>query len=294
MISDHRDQYVTAAADSAAVRSAVCRDAEEQPAEQTAGRRAESYRTQPAFQRGAHMRATTRFLCWPLAIVLAIAPALAADVTLVINRHGGFLVDTATNPPTVTPIPADRLVIDSEVGVPNPPPKDPDDPNPQPPTDQITQKIVDASKLHLKSEKEARSLMATIDLLRDLVEKGSLKAEQVDAALKVSLPVIAAQLNAGTRINDWYVAVKDATGDKLNADTMKKVTSALAFAWKIDAARAQLQMKAAAAKLASGQTVGDAAEAVTGTAEEAFDIGTILMIIQAILELLKSIGIIGG
>lgn len=240
------------------------------------------------------MRATTRFLCWPLAIVLAIAPALAADVTLVINRHGGFLVDTATNPPTVTPIPADRLVIDSEVGVPNPPPKDPDDPNPQPPTDQITQKIVDASKLHLKSEKEARSLMATIDLLRDLVEKGSLKAEQVDAALKVSLPVIAAQLNAGTRINDWYVAVKDATGDKLNADTMKKVTSALAFAWKIDAARAQLQMKAAAAKLASGQTVGDAAEAVTGTAEEAFDIGTILMIIQAILELLKSIGIIGG
>lgn len=240
------------------------------------------------------MKHFNHWLCWPLAIVLLIAPALAADVTLVINKHGGFLVDTATNPPTVTPVPADRLVIDSEVGVPNPPPKDPDDPNPKPPTDELTQKLVDASKLHLKSEKEARSLMATIDLLRDLVEKGSLKAEQIDAALKVSLPVIAAQLNSGSRINDWYAAVKEATGGTLNADVMKKATTALAFAWKIDAARAQLQIKAAASKIASGETVGDAAEAVTGTAEEAFDIGMILMIIQAILELLKSIGIIGG
>jgi len=229
-----------------------------------------------------------------LGILLNAPMHAAGDVTLVINRHGGFLVDTATNPPTVTPVPADRLVIDSEVGVPNPPPKDPDDPNPKPPTDAVTQKIVDASKLHLKSEKEARSLMATIDLLRDLMEKGSLKAEQVDAALKVSLPVIAAQLNAGSRINDWYAAVKEAVGGALNTAAMKKVTSALAFAWKIDAARAQLQIKAAISKIAGGETVGDAAEAVTGTAEEAFDIGTILMIIQAILELLKSIGIIGG
>ncbi len=233
-------------------------------------------------------------LCCILTIGILVPQTVSADVMLVINTSGAFRVDTSANPPTVTPIPADRIVIDSSVGVPGPPPKDPDDPNPQPPSDALTQKIVDASKLHLKSEKEARSLIATLKLLDDLAEKGRLKDEQINSAISASLPVIAAQLGSGSRLKDWYAAVKDAAGGTVSRELLTKSIAGLSFAWKVDAARMELQMKAAGEKVADGATVSNAAEAVTENTAEALDLATILMIIQAIIELLTQIGIIGG
>lgn len=234
-------------------------------------------------------------LCGILCALMAFTPVSGmADVMLVINTSGAFRVDTSANPPTVTPIPADRIVIDSAVGVPGPTPKDPDDPNPQPPTDDLTQKIVDASKLHLKSEKEARALIATFKLLSDLAKKGSLKQEQINAAVTASLPVISSQLSSGTRLKDWYAAVTAAAGGMVTGEVLDKSVNALAFAWKVDAARMALQLKSAGDRIADGASIGSAAESVTGDTAEALDIGTILMIIQAIMELLKAIGIIGG
>jgi hypothetical protein len=234
----------------------------------------------------------SKLLCCLLSVMTALPSEVKADVELVINKHGAFKIDTSSNPPTVTPIPIDRIVIDTNAkdpGSPNPP----DDPNPQPPTDTLTQKIADLSKIHLKSEKEAKAVMATLGTLRDLVDKGAVTEAQLDAAIQASIPVVATQLNAGTRLTEFYKAVKSAAGI-VNKDTISKTISAIAFSWKIDSSTLTLKLRAAGERLDEGGTVGAAAEAVTGTQAEALDIATILVIIQAIIELLKTLGIIGG
>ena len=233
-----------------------------------------------------------------LTLTMAIPSNLLADLILIVNPHGAWILDQGANPPTFTRVNVDRISIDSSVGGPNPKPNPGPNPgpnptpNPQPPLDAVTQQIATASKTHLKTAQEARTLIASIDMLRDLVSKGALKDAQLDSAISASLPVVSAQFNAGDRLKDWYAAVKVSLGGTITSAGLGKVSAGLASAWNINAAKLKQQIGSAQAAVAAGESVAAASAAASDVQEEVFDIGMILIILQAIITLLKTLGII--
>ena len=226
-----------------------------------------------------------------IVLLLHCLPA-DADILVIVNRHGVFRVDTETNPPTVTPIPADRLVIDSAIGIPNGDGGGGDMP-PNPPADELTKKIVELSKRHLKSAQEARALIAMIDTIDDLVEKGAMSESDMGKAIAASLPVVSSRLGANGRLDKWLDAVKDENGRKIDRDLADKAITGLAVAWKISVDGLLRMLADGQAAQEDGSDATMAAEMVAGSEQEALDIATILMLIKAIIELLKTIGIIG-
>jgi hypothetical protein len=227
-----------------------------------------------------------------LALTMVLPAHLMADLILIVNPHGAWILDQGANPPTFTQVVVDRISIDSSVGSPNPTPNPRPNPGPTPPLDAVTQQIAAASKTHLKTAQEARALIASIDMMRGLVTKGALKDEQLDPAISASLPVIAAQFNAGNRLRDWYAAVKAALGGTITSAGLIKASAGLASAWSIDAAKLNQQLGAAQAAVAGGAPVAQAAAAASDEQAEVFDIGMIMIILQAIMTLLTTLGII--
>lgn len=231
-------------------------------------------------------------ICYWLLSAMLFSSPVSADLILIVNPHGAWILDQGSNPPTFIQVVVDRISIDSSVGSPNPNPGPTPGPTPVPPADAVTQQIAVASKAHLKSAQEARALIASIDMLRGLVTKGALKEAQLDAAIAASLPVIAAQMNAGNRLKDWYGAVKAALGGTITSAGMVKASAGLAAAWGIDAAKLSQQIGTAQAVAAAGNPIAAAAAAASDEPAEVFDIGMIMIILQAIITLLTTLGII--
>jgi hypothetical protein len=197
------------------------------------------------------------------------AQSIAADRTVFLITPSGVYQSTVSNgvPGSWTSIDADVIVQGfTPGGNNNPSPPTP----PVPPAEDATVLQVHAiSAATLKDKSEATAVAAIID---SLVGMG-LKGDQFVQAFDMSIPIADSSLNASGRLNTWLKQAFAVTKDP------DKLKAGLLSAFKVSQSTITAIKNAAV----------DPSQPAT---EEALDFAMIITIIQAILTLLRQIGVI--
>ena len=204
------------------------------------------------------------------ALMLAVvcsSVALADRSLLLVTPNGVWKSEvTASGPgPWIAQNDVDVIVQGFGPGGGDTPPV-PDPPN----VDTTTSKVAEISKTTLKDKAEATACAA---LVSSLVKTG-LPAEKLKEAMELAAPILDAQLKSGDRITRWAKEVTAITTDA------KKMTDGLRIAWNVELST--VDRVAAAAMRGRDEAI----EA------EALDWAVLIQVIQMIIELLKSLGVI--
>lgn len=222
-----------------------------------------------------------RWLMGLLIVLSGVVPA-AGDTILIVNKHGAWSIDTATDPPRLTRLTFDRILIDGQ--------SDDGDDNDTGDVDaDLVSELAELSRDTLKSDSEAHALLALLGTLIDLVDEGELKPADLKRAIDASLPVLAIELKSGNRLTQWFQQVSRLV--EFDVEGVNTLRHGVAAAFDLDLSAFGKTVDMATWLVSQGRS-REAAAAVTG--ESAIDLVMILKLIQAILELLTQLGIIGG
>lgn len=202
--------------------------------------------------------------------VIAAGQLFAADQPILLVTPKGAWQIPVTDGIPGAPVPANFTVIVQGFNgggtTPNPPePPKPDD-------DPIVSQVADlSSRLNDKAEGTAAAA-----LVNSLAKMG-LTGKDLKDAILLAAPIMDTQLKSGNRISTWAKAVTDITVDR------DKIISGILKAWNIDP---ELLGAIHAAAVRENRTPEQV------KASEGFDITAVFGIIQMIIQLLKSLGIL--
>lgn len=199
-------------------------------------------------------------LCW-------CSAAISAERMVLLITPSGVYQSTVTGG-----VPGEWVPIDADVIVHGFTPGGGDDPKPPvPPTDDpVVEKVKAAAVANLKDKPEGIAVASLIDALQKL----NLPADKFAEAADMAAPIADASMQANGRITAFFKSALAITKDPA------KLKAGVQSAFSISAAT--LETIGAEAAKPQGSTVSDAA----------FDFAAIIAMIQMIIQLLKSLGII--
>lgn len=197
------------------------------------------------------------------------AVAMAEKPLLLVTPHGVWKSEvTSAGPGPWVPQNIDVIVQGFGPGNDDGPKDPPGDTPPQ--DDPETVQIVAISKAGLKDKSEAMACAALFSSL----SKSGVAGDKLSQAVELAAPILDAQLKSGSRITKW---AKDVTAVTLDA---KKIIAALQTAWGVELSA--IEAVATSVHRADDQAIEAAA----------LDWVVLIQVIQMIIELLKSLGVI--
>jgi hypothetical protein len=201
-----------------------------------------------------------------MAMLIATIAVAETKPILLVTPKGVFETQVVDGVPGVwKPSNADVIVQGFTNGVP-PVVKPPVDDTP---SDPVVSEVASISKSSLKDKTDAIALASLIDAL----QKSNLSQKDFNEAFEMSIPIVDSSLNAGGRLVLWRAKVAKVTTDPA------KLKAGLQSAFNISAATL-------------GQVSEYAFDKNAEIPESAIELSKIIQIIQMIMDLLKTLGLI--
>lgn len=145
------------------------------------------------------------------------------------------------------------------------------------------------SKQQIPDADEGTALTAAIQLLSK-----SISSDQgIEEALNRTMTVVGLGLNAKTRVDKWYAALKELPGFTFTRAGLQDTLKGLQSAYNVDAAVLASLVDTTVDGAAAGQSVEQINESLaSANPNAAFDFTMILTILMAIIDVLKQLGVI--
>jgi hypothetical protein len=222
-----------------------------------------------------------------LVVLLMLSTTLmGVEPTLLVTKAGYFNVYVDANGVPQTPVKIQHVVLIGDA--PTPPPDDPG-PGPTPAPTGLAARIATMSKSKLPNIDEGTALTAAVNLVTKSVNSD----ESVKAALDGMVNVVGLGLNAKTRVDAWYVALQAVDGFAFTKAGLQATLVGLQSAYNVDSAVVSSLVDTVVNGVAAGQTVEEIAASLGADNPNAvFDFTMIMTILMALLDLLKTLGII--
>lgn len=210
--------------------------------------------------------------------------SLAAPPGLLVTPDGYYVVTIGPDGKPVQEKITQVMVLGT---APTPPPGGG---TPVPPTDSVADRIATITTSELPDAGEATALAVALNA----VSKRATSDADVEILMNTAVSVVGGSLNAKTRVDKWYAAVKAAPGFALTRSGLSSAIAGIVKAHSLDPTILKTVTNAAVEGFEDGKTTEQVAQGLHAVyPNAAFDFTQIISLIMAILQLLKDLGILG-